>query len=66
MARSAVIGMTVAVGRFGLGMLFDSPPGPVIAGLCVPLLLGFSASLHRGGPSGRALNVSLGQGMVGF
>jgi ABC-type Mn2+/Zn2+ transport system permease subunit len=47
MARSAIIGMTVAVGGFGLGVLIDSPPGPVIAGLCVPLLLGFSASFHR-------------------
>jgi zinc/manganese transport system permease protein len=49
MARSAIIGMTVAVSGFGLGVVFDSPPGPVIAGLCVPLLLGFSASLHRDG-----------------
>jgi len=29
-------------------VLIDSPPGPVIAGLCVPLLLGFPASLYRG------------------
>jgi ABC-type Mn2+/Zn2+ transport system permease subunit len=49
MVRSAIIGMMVAVGGFGLGVVLDSPPGPVIAGLCVPLLLGFSASLRRGG-----------------
>jgi zinc/manganese transport system permease protein len=49
LARSAIIGMTVAVGGFGLGVVFDRPPGPVIAALCVPLLLGFPASLHRGG-----------------
>jgi zinc/manganese transport system permease protein len=48
MTRSAIIGMTVAVGGFGLGVVLDSPPGPVIAGLCVPLLLGLPASPCRG------------------
>jgi zinc/manganese transport system permease protein len=48
MVRSAIIGMMVAVGGFGLGVLIDSPPGPVIAGLCVPLLLGLPASPCRG------------------
>jgi hypothetical protein len=38
----------VAVGGFGLGVVLDSPPGPVIAGLCVPLLLGLPASPCRG------------------
>ncbi len=48
MARSAIIGVTVTVGGFWLAMLVNSPPGPVIACLCVPLLLVSSASLHRG------------------
>lgn len=45
---SAAIGMAVAVGGFGLSLLLDSPPGPVIACLCVPLLLGSAAAFHRG------------------
>jgi len=43
-----VIGMAVAVGGFGLSLLLNSPPGPVIACLCVPLLLGSAAAPHRG------------------
>jgi zinc/manganese transport system permease protein len=48
LGRSAAIGMAVAVGGFGLSLLLDSPPGPVIACLCVPLLLGSAAAPHRG------------------
>jgi hypothetical protein len=40
--------MAVAVAGFGLSLLLDSPPGPVIACLCVPLLLGSAAAPHRG------------------
>ncbi len=49
MTRSAFIGVIVAVVGFGLAMLLNWPPGPVIACLCVPLLLGSSATLQRGG-----------------
>ena len=48
LGRSAAIGMAVAVAGFGLSLLLDSPPGPVIACLCVPLLLGSAAAPHRG------------------
>ena len=48
LGRSAAIGMAVAVAGFGLSLLLDSPPGPVIACLCVPLLLGDAAPPHRG------------------
>ena len=48
LGRSAAIGMAVAVAGFGLSLLLDSPPGPVIACLCVPLLLGSAAPPHRG------------------
>jgi zinc/manganese transport system permease protein len=39
MRRSAALGMGVACGGFGLGLLLDTPPGPLIACLGVPLLL---------------------------
>ena len=39
MVRSSVIGASCSVGGFGLALVLDLPPGPLIGWLCLLLLL---------------------------